>query len=305
MASKSDLFARLALDYADHPKIAALSDAAFRAHIELILYARKYETDGIIRNPIANRLAFRWDTDVLTELQNNDDEAPSLIRLESGDYYLHGYEDMQETKAEIEQRRRKNRGNGRKGGRPPKAKKPTGLPTGLPNKNPTANPNETQTKAETETETETEVTPLSSDVASDDHDGGNPAPEFSEDVHQLCDHLANHIRHNGNKVGKVGVTWWKAMDRLLRIDGYTPAQVRQVIDWSQQDEFWQGNILSAPKLREKFDQLKTRMLNERNKPQGNTGPQTASERRLAAGAERLQRKLGDRLAEPMEGRLIE
>lgn len=143
----------------------------------------------------------------------------------------------------------------------------------------------------------------SSDVASDDHDGGDE-DSFPDHIIELCDHLAEHIKRNGNKVGTVGKRWHQAMDRLNRTDGYTADQIRQVIDWSQQDEFWQGNILSAPKLREKFDQLKTRMLNERNRP-AKTGPQTASERRLEAGAERLQRKLGDRLAEPMEGRLIE
>src|SRR5690625_4604138 len=118
MAKKPDLFARFSLDYADHPKIAALSDAAFRAHVTFILYSRKYQTDGIIKNPVANRLALQWDTDVLSELQNNDDTAPSLQKLENGDYYITGYEEMQETRAEIEERRRRNAENGRKGGRP-------------------------------------------------------------------------------------------------------------------------------------------------------------------------------------------
>ena len=48
MARRSEKFARLSLDYADHPKIVGLSDAAFRAHVELILYSRKYLTDGVI-----------------------------------------------------------------------------------------------------------------------------------------------------------------------------------------------------------------------------------------------------------------
>lgn len=140
----SNLFAKLELDYADHPKIAPLSDAAFRMHIEMILYSRKYETDGIIKNRIANRMGLRWDTDVLTELATNDENSPSLIKLENGDYLINGYADVQETKAEIAARRAKNAQNGAKGGRPKKTQSVIGSVT----------ESGTQTKAETETETE-------------------------------------------------------------------------------------------------------------------------------------------------------
>ena len=110
---------------------------------------------------------------------------------------------------------------------------------------------------------------LSSDADAsdpDEDDGAGANEEFPEHVYALCDYLAEQIKRNGNKVGKIGTRWHQAMDRLVRIDGYTPDQVRQVIDWSQQNEFWQGNILSASKLREKFDQLKHRMFTERNSP---------------------------------------
>lgn len=159
MTKKSTLFARLSLDYADHPKIISLSDAAFRAHITFILYCRKYETDGVIKNPVANRLALQWETDVLTELQNNDDDAPSLVQVDSGDYYLSGYSDMQETRAEIDARRSRNSQNGAKGGRPRKqkeAKTRTQSETHSVTESLTdlITDSGTQNKAETETETE-------------------------------------------------------------------------------------------------------------------------------------------------------
>lgn len=106
------LFARLDLDYADHPKIACLSDSAFRAHIEMILYARKYQTDGVI----PKRFASRFATESLSELLANDAESPSLLSRPDGTYELHGYADMNETKAEIERRSRANTENGRRGG---------------------------------------------------------------------------------------------------------------------------------------------------------------------------------------------
>ena len=102
--------------------------------------------------------------------------------------------------------------------------------------------------------------------SSSDADASDAGQPFPEHVYELCDHLAECITRNGNRVGEVGVRWHQSMDRLVRLDGYTPDQIRQVIDWSQANEFWQGNILSAAKLREKFDQLKTRMLSERTNP---------------------------------------
>jgi hypothetical protein len=55
------------------------------------------------------------------------------------------------------------------------------------------------------------------------------------------------------------------MDLLMRVDGRTPAEVEEVLRWSQDNSFWHRNILSAPKFREKFDTLLASML---NKPAG-------------------------------------
>ena len=42
---------------------------------------------------------------------------------------------------------------------------------------------------------------------------------------------------------------------MLDSDGRTEREVMGAIDWSQNHEFWRANILSMPKLREKYDQL--------------------------------------------------
>lgn len=131
--------------------------------------------------------------------------------------------------------------------------------------------------------TEEQGTSLS-DADASDAEAAKPEPEFSEATHWLCNYLADKIKANGNKVNSVGIRWHQAMDRLQRIDGYTPDQIRQVIDWCQKDEFWQGNILSAPKLREKFDQLKTKMFNERNRP-ASTGNRATD--RMMAGLQAM------------------
>lgn len=101
---------------------------------------------------------------------------------------------------------------------------------------------------------DTSASPLS-DAAS-----GTDAAEFSDDVHRLCDELAARVRANGHKVNRIGVQWFKAMDRLIRLDDYTPEQIMQVMDWATRNEFWATNIRSAPKFREKFDTLKGQMF---------------------------------------------
>ena len=160
MAKDARLFARFDLDYADHPKIVALSDSAFRAHVEMILYARKYMTDGYIPKRVANRLGF----ESLSELLNNDPEHPSLVETDDGQaYYLHGYGDMNETKAEIEQRTARNRANGARGGRPKGSKKTRSVSQSVSDSAPQSRTqNLTQKKAETETETETDIYPYKS-----------------------------------------------------------------------------------------------------------------------------------------------
>ena len=130
--------------------------------------------------------------------------------------------------------------------------------------------------------------PADAGSLSDAASGTDATEATNPDAEALSHYLADRIRTNGNKVRTVGKRWHDAMDRLIRIDGYTPEQIRQVIDWSQGNEFWAPNILSAPKLREKFDTLKGQMLNERNR---NQRPErmTAADRNLERGYQIAQR----------------
>jgi len=75
-------------------------------------------------------------------------------------------------------------------------------------------------------------------------------------VDRLCAHLADRIEANGSKRPAVTQKWRDAARLLLDRDGRTEQHIRQAIDWCQADEFWRSNILSMPKLREKYDQLR-------------------------------------------------
>jgi uncharacterized protein YdaU (DUF1376 family) len=50
-------------------------------------------------------------------------------------------------------------------------------------------------------------------------------------------------------------SWARNIDLMLRVDGRLPEDIERVIRWCQADNFWQNNILSTGKLREKFDAL--------------------------------------------------
>jgi hypothetical protein len=75
------------------------------------------------------------------------------------------------------------------------------------------------------------------------------------DVDRLCDHLADRIEGNGSKRPTITKKWRDAARLMLDKDDRTEEQVHAAIDWCQSDEFWRANVLSMPKLREKYDQL--------------------------------------------------
>ncbi|MBM4149895.1 MAG: hypothetical protein FJ224_12765 [Lentisphaerae bacterium] len=58
--------------------------------------------------------------------------------------------------------------------------------------------------------------------------------------------------------------WAQVVDRMMRLDHRTPERIEAVIRWSQADDFWQNNILSAEKLRKQFDQLELKMKDRRD-----------------------------------------
>lgn len=66
--------------------------------------------------------------------------------------------------------------------------------------------------------------------------------------------------------------WAIDFERMTRIDKRTPEQIITIIEFSQKDDFWKSNILSAGKLRKQFDTLwlqKDRPKQQQGKPTNN------------------------------------
>lgn len=103
------------------------------------------------------------------------------------------------------------------------------------------------------------------------------------DVERLCAHLADRIEANGSKRPTITKKWRDAARLLLDKDGRTEDQVRAAIDWCQADEFWRGVVMSMPKLRDKYDQLR---LQARRSAVGAPGhrppPRSTTDERIAA-----------------------
>jgi hypothetical protein len=88
------LFAKLAHGFANDPKIVGLSDEAFRAYIESLLYSCQHMTDGFLDARIVTR--YGW-FNAAAELTANDVE-PSWVEVEGG-YVIHAFCDWQMTTA--------------------------------------------------------------------------------------------------------------------------------------------------------------------------------------------------------------
>ena len=83
--------------------------------------------------------------------------------------------------------------------------------------------------------------------------------------------LADLIAFNGSKRPEVGKRWAEAERLMLQRDERDPAEAERLIRWCQDDEFWRSNVLSMPKFREKYDQL-------RLQSQRRTGGQSKADR---------------------------
>lgn len=117
-------------------------------------------------------------------------------------------------------------------------------------------------------------------------------PKFTEEdrAYKAALYLRKRILENNSKAQVPEPNpedmekWAQEMDRLNRLGpvgkkdaGYTWKEIAMIMDFSQEDKFWSGNILSAPTLREKIIQLENKM--KRNIKKGSWQAGQKSEKR--------------------------
>lgn len=233
----------------ENPKIAALSDGAFRALVELWCYCSRVLSDGAVPEAVVRRYT---TPKVRRELTDK-----ALILATTEGVQMHDYLEHQRSRAEVEDLRQKRRDAGSKGGKA-KAQR---VASATANAQPRAGKNVP--------ETETEL-------------GPNGPNESRADVEDLCSHLADRIEANGSKRPTVTKAWRDAARLMLDRDERAADQIWAAIDWAQDHDFWRSNILSMPKLREKYDQLRLQAQRQERPP---ADRQAAV---LRAEAERMQ-----------------
>ena len=108
-------------------------------------------------------------------------------------------------------------------------------------------------------------TPTSNEV-------GEITPAVRDDVERICTYLADAITENGSKRPTVTKAWRDAARLMLDKDGRTEHEVLRAIDWCQRGDtksarFWRPNVMSMPKLRDKFDPMRLQAIEEQRAPQ--------------------------------------
>jgi len=89
----------------------------------------------------------------------------------------------------------------------------------------------------------------------------------NSDEFRLAELLSNLIFERNPNYKKPDLQMWTLhIGRMIRLDNRKVDDIEAVIKWCQANEWWQNNILSTQKLREKFDQLKMKMEVENAKP---------------------------------------
>ena len=97
---------RLDDNFADHPKVIALSDTAFRLYIEALCYSNRQLTDGFIPNAVYLKLSKDDEADYLIEAGLWETVRGNVISpdLTTG-YQIRSYTEYQPTREKVEEKR--------------------------------------------------------------------------------------------------------------------------------------------------------------------------------------------------------
>lgn len=272
-------FAQFDVGYLDNPKIMDVFDAspiAILMHFSSVLYCAQHLTDGVVTSKPMQRKVGGTDADTdllidagLWHLPGHDCEyCPDVAE---GKVYVHDYTEHNRTsdgvKRAAEAGKKGAAGRwGRKNADPNAIRMRSAYGS---HSDPQCDPDEIAMAREKERKREREEAKASSSA--------NQRPDIDQVIQGFSALLeANDVKH------KPGESWRNSARLLIDKDGYTPEQILFVAQFATTDDFWKSNILSVPKLREKFEQLKIKAQTQ-NKPK-----QTGSHARLQAGYDLLQ-----------------
>ena len=84
---------------------------------------------------------------------------------------------------------------------------------------------------------------------------------------KAANYLSMRIKDNNPRAKEPNLQKWANSIRLMHErDNRSYEEIKSMIDWSQQHDFWSGVILSADKLRMKYDQMFVQFNKRSGKP---------------------------------------
>ena len=260
-------FAQFDVGYLDNPKIMEVFDAspiAICMHIASVLYCAQHLTDGVVSAGPMQRKAggSAADTTLLVDadLWHLPGHACEFCpQPAEGKVYVHDYTEHNRTSDGVKRAAeagkkgaasRWGKKNADRNGDPNADRMPIAYES---HSEPQCDSDEIAMARERERKREREEAKASSSEPS--------RPDVERVIQSFSGLLkANDVKH------KPGQSWRTAARLLIDKDGYTPEQILFVARFATTDEFWQSNILSIPKLRDKFEALKIK-AQAQNKPQ--------------------------------------
>lgn len=269
-------FAKFDVGYLDNPKMADVLDSSLHAicmHFASVLHCSQHLTDGLVAPKAMQRKVGATDADTQILLDaglwhgpDHDCEAcwEACPTIPENRVYVHDFLEHNRDAAEAKRVSKKRSDAAKARWKTPKNDDANCMQSALQN--------EDVCNAEREREKEREEEAKASSPE-------GPRPDIDQVIQGFSELLkANDVKHKPAK------TWHTATRLLIDKDGYTPEQILYVARYATTDEFWKSNILSLPKLRDKFEALKLK-AQAAARPQK---PTTGSQARLQAGYDLLQ-----------------
>ncbi len=100
-------------NFSEHPKVLAVSDAAFRLHVRAVSYCSRLLTDGwVTRAALCSLKPGRWGERLANELV-----AATLWEARGDGYAIHDYLHYQPSRQQVEAIRKQRSEAGRRGGK--------------------------------------------------------------------------------------------------------------------------------------------------------------------------------------------
>jgi hypothetical protein len=268
-------FAKFDVGYLDNPKMADVLDSSLHAicmHFASVLHCSQHLTDGLVAPKAMQRKVGATDADTQILLDaglwhgpDHDCEAcwEACPTIPENRVYVHDFLEHNRDAAEAKRVSKKRSDAAKARWNTPKTDDANCMQSALQNED------VCNAEREREKEREEEAKASSPETVRPDIDGI---------IQGFSDLLkANDVKH------KPGQSWHTAARLLIDKDGYTPDQIMFVARFATNDDFWKSNILSIPKLREKFEALKIKA-----QAQARPKPSTGAQARLQAGFDLLQ-----------------